>query len=191
MKNAKSGVSFRRTWSRRESSMRLRRTVWGKFLPLILVAGLAYFAAADDAALVDLAHGVKLPKSAANVQHCGDSLLSPIDAGRVTVFECDQTDYDALVASLDVTAVSRPVDPQGSAGKVEASPLRNGRPPWAPDCETFVPGNAQYAQLVKTWIEPTFPIAAYSCTSPRGDFLHVECYRAGERIVVKMYTDRN
>ena len=130
-------------------------------------------------------HGVRLPPSAHNIQCRGDASRGFLDRGAATMFEMSTNEMTAFVAQLQVRLRTLPARATGD-------PTINGYNVWPTSAATVVPGNAQYGGFRRTWQGVAVPVEMLSCSSPKGDWLHVEFWRLeGGALLVKMYTDWN
>lgn len=132
---------------------------------------------------VEDAHGVELPQSARNCQQ--RRVGGFFDHGILSLFEIDQDDVRKLVARLKIRSRNAPV--KTGAG----DPCVNGWNVWPHNTATFVPGNKELEGLKATWTNEAKPIEMLSCSSPKGDWLHVEIWSVGDHAVIKLYTDWN
>jgi len=124
-----------------------------------------------------------LPLSARNLQEIRTRGL--LDRGILSLFEIKQTDVQVFVAQLKVNSRNVP------AQTVPGDPCVNGWNVWPKTSETFVPGNKELSGLKSTWIGKAVPIEALSCSSSKGDWLHIEIWSVQDYAVVKIYTDWN
>jgi hypothetical protein len=139
----------------------------------------------DPRTRVEREHGIPLPASARSIQSRGDASRGILDRGVVTVFEMSTNDLVTFMSQLRVKSRTAPVRPTGD-------PTVNGYNVWPTDSPTFVPGNDRYGGFQRTWPGEAAPIEMLSCSSPTGDWLHVELWRLeGGALLVKMYTDWN
>ncbi|HEY5911436.1 MAG TPA: hypothetical protein VJA21_12620 [Verrucomicrobiae bacterium] len=132
---------------------------------------------------VEKAHGLTLPADACNFQqrHIGGIF----DKGVLSLFEASTKDVQPFIAQLSIRSRTSP------AKKGIGDPRVNGWNVWPTNSPTFVPGNDELAGLKPTWTGEATPIEMLSCGSPKGDWLHVEIWSVGNRVVVKLYTDWN
>ena len=101
------------------------------------------------------------------------------------MFEMSTNDCCSFVSQLQIRSRTAPVRTKGD-------PTINGWNVWPIGSATFVPGNSQYAGFRRTWQGAAAPLEMLSCSSPKGDWLHVEFWSLnGDAILVKMYTDWN
>jgi hypothetical protein len=101
------------------------------------------------------------------------------------MFEMSTNDLTAFIAQLRIKSRTTPV-------KAAGDPKVNGYNVWPTGAQTFVPGNCKYGGFRCTWQGEATPVEMLSCSSPTGDWLHVELWRLeGEAMLVKMYTDWN
>lgn len=101
------------------------------------------------------------------------------------MFEMNAVDLPAILSRLTIRSRGGPVRATGD-------PLLNGWNVWPESAPTFIPGNRQYGGFKRTWERIATPIEMLSCSSPRGDWLHVEFWTLGrDKLLVKMYTDWN
>ena len=148
--------------------------VWSKMPP------------ADPLRRAEKEHGFSLPASSKNIQCRGDAWPGFLDRGASTLFEMDESELASFKSGLKITdhafpAVAGPGDP-----------LINGWNVWPTTAKSFVPGNAQYGGFKRTWSGDAVPVEMLSCTSPVGDWLHVEFWKLpGKSLLVKMFTDWN
>jgi len=130
-------------------------------------------------------HGITLPASARNIQCKGDASRGFLDRGAATMFEMSTNDLPAFFAQLRVRSRSAPARATGD-------PTVNGYNVWPQDSPTFVPGNEQYGGFRRTWYGEAIPVEMLSCSSPKGDWLHIEIWTlGGSASIVKMFTDWN
>jgi len=134
-----------------------------------------------DRSTVEAAHGLKLPKSASNLQQRSFGALA--DRGIASFVEIDQGEIAEFTKQLKVRSRSKPVKPG------PGDPCINGYNVWPQGSPTFVPGNI--GKLKRTWEKETVPIEMLSCDSSKGDWLHVEIWSVGNRALLKLYTDWN
>jgi len=127
-------------------------------------------------------HGLALPRSARNFQHLTSGGF--FDRGALAMFEIDAKDRASFLSQLKVNSRAAPTAVMGD-------PCLNGWNVWPRNSRTFVPGNASFDRLRKTWSGEAKPIEMLSCASPVGDWLHVEIWAVGETNLVKVYTDWN
>jgi len=132
---------------------------------------------------VEAAHGLKLPPSARNCQQRRVGGL--LDHGVLSLFELDENEVQNFVAQLKIKSRNSPA--KAGAG----DPSLNGWNVWPENAATFVPGNRDLGRLKRTWTSDAKPIEMLSCSSPKGDWLHVEIWSVGEHALVKLYTDWN
>lgn len=131
-------------------------------------------------------HGIHLPPSARNIQSRGDAWHSFLDRGEATLFEMKSSDLAGFVSGLKITSRNFP------ARTTPADPTLNGWNVWPTTAKSFVPGNPQYGGFSHTWSGDAVPVEMLSCSSPTGDWLHVEYWKLpGETMLVKMFTDWN
>ncbi len=101
------------------------------------------------------------------------------------MFEMSTNDLPAFVGKLRVQWRTAPAVAAGD-------PTLNGYNVWPTNSPTFIPGNAKYGGFHRTWKGEAIPVEMLSCSSPTGDWLHVELWRLeGGAMLVKMYTDWN
>lgn len=130
-------------------------------------------------------HGIKLPSSAMDIQCKGDAWLRFLDRGATTMFEMSTKDLPSFLAQIRIQSRTAPAHATGD-------PMVNGWNVWPINAPTFIPGNQQYGGFRRTWKGDAVPIEMLSCSSPVGDWLHVELWRLeGESLLVKMHTDWN
>jgi hypothetical protein len=130
-------------------------------------------------------HGIRLPMSARSIQCRGDASRGFLDRGAATMFEMSTNDLAAFVGQLQVKSRTTPARAAGD-------PTENGYNVWPRNSPTFVPGNDRYAGFQRTWQGEAIPVEVLSCSSPTGDWLHVELWSLeGSALLVKMYTDWN
>jgi hypothetical protein len=130
-------------------------------------------------------HGILLPASAQHIQCRGDASRSFLDRGAATMFEMSTNELPAFVAQLRVNSRRPPARPAGD-------PTVNSWNVWPQNAPTFIPGNSRYGGFRRTWRGQAIPIEMLSCSSPKGDWLHVELWRLeGNTMLIKMYTDWN
>ena len=129
------------------------------------------------------AHGVNIVSSARDFQQ----VRSPgsVDYGVLSMFVIDQSELDEFVAQLDVDAETLPA--KGGPG----NPCVNGWNVWPTTSPTFVPGNKELDRLKRSWDGDAVPVKMLSCSSPTGDWLHVEVWLVNGSSLLKMYTDWN
>jgi hypothetical protein len=145
------------------------------------VAWVALSPRSDARARAESKHGIELPISATNVQ-CRAS-RGFLDQGVATLFEMTATDLASFVSRLRINSRSTPAKSSGD-------PTVNGYNVWPSGSSTFVPSNERYGGWRRTWHGEAVPIEMLSCSSPKGDWLHVELWRLQDgRMLVKMYTD--
>jgi hypothetical protein len=107
-------------------------------------------------------HGLSLPVSAASFECRGDAALGFLDRGVSSAFIMASNDLAGFVSQLRVQ----------------------------PGLTTFIPGNSKY-RLRAVW-RIGKPAATYSCSSPAGDWLHVEVWPIDDaRVGICLYTDWN
>ena len=130
-------------------------------------------------------HGVSLPSSARHIQCKGDEWCSFFDRGLATTFEMSTNDLGSFVAQLRIRSRSAPARTSGD-------PTVNDWNVWPQRSATFFPGNGPYGGFRHTWDGDAVPVEMLSCSSPTGDWLHVELWKLKNRtMLVKMYTDWN
>ena len=134
-----------------------------------------------DRSTVENAHGLKLPKSASNLQQRSFGALA--DRGIASFVEIDRPDVEEFVSQLKVRSKHKPAKPG------PGDPRINGYNVWPERTPTFVPGNI--GKMNRTWRTSPSPVELLSCDSPKGDWLHVEIWSVGNRALVKLYTDWN
>jgi len=100
------------------------------------------------------------------------------------MFEISAADLPTFVSQLKINSRTAPVVTAGD-------PCINGWNVWPQNSRTFVPGNAAFSHLRKTWTGDAKPVEMLSCASPAGDWLHVEIWTVGQTNVIKVYTDWN
>ena len=132
---------------------------------------------------VEDAHGLKLPQSARNFQQ--RRVGGFLDHGILSLIEIDQDQVQQFVAQLKIKSRN------GPAKTDVGDPCINGWNVWPEKSATFVPGNKSLAGLKPTWPGEAKPIEMLSCSSPKGDWLHVEIWSVGEHALIKLYTDWN
>jgi len=132
---------------------------------------------------VESAHGLNLPESARKFQQRRTGGL--LDHGILSVFEMNQSDLQQFVSQLKVKSRSSPVKPG------PGNPCINGWNVWPEKSATFVPGNRELEGIKPTWKGETTPVEMLSCSSPKGDWLHVEIWSVGDQAAIKVYTDWN
>jgi hypothetical protein len=132
---------------------------------------------------VESAHGLKLPASSRNFQHKRSGGM--LDHGVLSLFEIDQGDVKGFESQLNVRSRDKPT----LAGP--GNPCINGWNVWPQTASTFVPGNREFDVLKPTWVGPAKPVEMLSCSSTKGDWLHVEIWSADRSVIVKLYTDSN
>lgn len=132
---------------------------------------------------VQQAHGLKIPSSARNFQQV--RVGGSWDHGVLSLFEVDQSGVEEFLSQLQVKSRSSPV--KLGVG----DPCVNGYNVWPTNSPTFVPGNEELDVLKPTWTGEAEPIEMLSCSSPKGDWLHVEIWSVGNHSLVKLYTDWN
>jgi len=132
---------------------------------------------------VEDAHGLKLPQSARKCQqrHAGRFL----DHGILSLFELDQNEVHEFVAQLKIK--SRNLPTKTGPG----DPCLNGWNVWPENSATFVPSEKDLGGLKPTWSSEPVPIEMLSCSSPKGDWLHVEIWSVSNHTLIKLYTDWN
>ena len=157
-------------------------------LAIVVVGVLAWIVVSpggDARARAEREHGIALPISATNIQCRGDASRGFLDRGAATLFEMSTNDLARFISQLRINSRSAPAQASGD-------PTVNGYNVWPSGSPTFVPGNSQYGGFHRTWQAQPVPIEMLSCSSPKGDWLHVELWRLEEsRVLVKMYTDWN
>ena len=132
---------------------------------------------------VEDAHGIKLPPSARNFQQ--RQVGGFPDHGVLSLFEIDQNELQQFTAQLKIKS-------RNSPAKVgPGNPCLNGWNVWPENSITFVPGNKELDGLRPTWTEEAKPVEMFSCSSPKGDWLHVEIWSIGNHVLIKLYTDWN
>ena len=137
----------------------------------------------DPKTRIEKVHGVLLPDGARCFQQKGGG-IGP-DKGSLAMFECDFAALDAWISTLKIRSRLAPL-------KAIGDPCVNGWNVWPTNASTFVPGNAEFSGLKRTWRGETTPVEMFSCVSPVGDWLHVEIWKASAtNAVVKIYTDWN
>ena|ERR1041385_3040716 len=152
---------------------------------LALVAWRVMSPGGDPRKRAEHEHGIALPASARNIQCRGDASRGFLDRGAATMFEMSTNDLTAFIAQLRIKSRTTPV-------KAAGDPKVNGYNVWPTGAQTFVPGNCKYGGFRCTWQGEATPVEMLSCSSPTGDWLHVELWRLeGEAMLVKMYTDWN
>jgi hypothetical protein len=132
-------------------------------------------------------HGIQIPSSATNFQHITAGVL--FDKGAVSLFEMDKSETTNFLTQLTINARQKPITSIGD-------PRINGWNVWPTNSSTlvrstFVPGNAAFDKIRKTWTDSAVPIEMFSCKSPVGDWLHVELWDCGKTHLIKLYTDWN
>ncbi len=132
---------------------------------------------------VESAQGLKLPPSARNCQERRVGRF--VDHGILSLFELDQTEVQKFVAQLKIKSRNPP------AKTGTGDPCLNGWNVWPENAATFVPGNKELGGLKRTWTTEATPIEMLSCSSPKGDWLHVEIWSVGDHALIKLYTDWN
>ena len=130
-------------------------------------------------------HGILLPSSARDIQCRGDAGRGFLDRGAVTMFEMDAGELAAFVGQVTVNSRTAPVRTHGD-------PRVNGWNVWPEGASSFVPVESVYAGFERTWVGEPTPIEMLNCSSPTGDFLHLEFWRLESgSLLVKIYTDWN
>lgn len=132
---------------------------------------------------VERCHGLRLPVSVRNCQQRRITGLA--DHGVLSLFELDRKDVQTFVAQLTIKSRYSPT--MTGAG----DPCLNGWNVWPENTPTFVPGNTELQGLKRTWVNEAKPIEMLSCSSPKGDWLHVEIWSVGDHALIKLYTDWN
>ena len=165
-----------------------------KTLPLIVtllvVIGSSIFASISKLTpmqmqIIKTKHGLVLPDSAKNIQNSGNEDLDVPDRGIVTLCEVSAMDLKRFLKELKITDRKQPIKKAGS-------PTINGWNVWPKNAKTFVPGNEEYSNLKKNWEGEASPEYMLSCTSPVGDWLHVEVWTLNNgNALLKLYTDWN
>jgi hypothetical protein len=155
----------------------------------VLIGGAAIwffvYPGGNSRARAEREHGISLPPSAHHIQCRGDAWRGFLDRGATTIFEMSTNDLTNFVAQLTIRSRAAPTRTTGD-------PAVNGWNVWPQDSATFVPGNSQYGGLRHTWNGDAVPVEMLSCSSPKGDWLHVEFWRInGGATLVKMHTDWN
>jgi hypothetical protein len=141
--------------------------------------------AGDPRTRAEREHGIKLPVSAHKIQCRGDASLGFLDRGAATMFEMSTNDLIPFVGGLQVKSRTAPARAAGD-------PTENGYNVWPTNSPTFIPGNGQHGGFKRTWPGEAVPVEMLGCSSPKGDWLHVELWRLeGGTLLVKMYTDWN
>lgn len=164
-----------------------RRAAWttgGVLLASILA--FIWLSGSDPRLRAEQDHGVRLPPSAHHVQRRADGWLHSHlgDHGIATMFEMKTNDLPAFVGQLRIHSRRAP-------DRIRGDPTQNGYNVW-PQTSTFIPGNDQYSGFRRTWSGEALPIEVFGCSSPKGDWLHVEIWKLeGTSMLVKMYTDWN
>ncbi len=157
-------------------------------LTIVVIGVLAWIAVSpsgDARARAEREHGIALPISATNIQHRGDASRGFLDRGAATLFEMSTNDLASFVSLLRINSRSGPSIASGD-------PTANGYNVWPQGSATFVPGNNQYGGFRRSWRGEAVPVEMLSCSSPKGDWLHVELWRLeGSSMLLKMYTDWN
>jgi len=136
-----------------------------------------------DRSAVEDAHGLKLPQSVRNCQQ--RRIVRFVDHSVLSLFELDQNEVQKFLAQLKIKSRNPPA--KTGAG----DPCLNGWNVWPENTATFVPGNKELGGLKRTWVNEAKPIEMLSCSSPKGDWLHVEIWSVGDHAVIKLYTDWN
>ncbi len=155
---------------------------------VLVVAVLAWWITSgggDPRTRAEREHGITLPASAHSIQCRGDASRGFLDRGAATLFEMSTNDLTAFVGQLRVKSRAAPVRASGD-------PTENGYNVWPTTSPTFVPGNDKYGGFQRTWHGEAIPVEMLSCSSPTGDWLHVELWRLEDStLLIKMYTDWN
>lgn len=157
---------------------------------VVFVLGLVGMASCNGPAknpvgVVERCHGIKLPASARNLQHKTSGGWGFLDRGALSLFETDQKDVQSFVAQLSIKSREPP------ARSGSGDPRQNGWNVWPERSATFVPGNTVFGGLRTTWQGAATPIEMFSCSSSKGDWLHVEIWSVEDHALVKIYTDWN
>ena len=139
--------------------------------------------AKNPAEVVEQCHGIKLPASARNVQHKTSGRWGFLDRGALSLFEIDQKDVQSFTALLSIKSRNSP------ARTGPGDPRQNGWNVWPERTATFVPGNAAYSGMRATWQGAAKPIEMLNCSSPKGDWLHVEIWSVEHHALVKISSD--
>lgn len=136
-----------------------------------------------DRSNVEQAHGLKLPGSARNLQQKRSGGF--MDRAILSMFEIDQTDVQKVIDQLKITSRGPP------ATVSKGDPCINGWNVWPKTARTFVPGNAEFEGLTRTWRGEAKPVEMLSCKPSKGDWLHVEIWSVNNHALIKLYTDWN
>ena len=132
---------------------------------------------------VERAHGLKLPRSARDFQLRQWGGL--LDKGILSVFEIDKNDVSIFTGQLAIKSRNFP------AKRGPGDPTVNGWNVWPDNSDTFVHAHSSLTGIKRTWSGEAVPIEMLSCSSPKGDWLHVEIWFTDAEVIVKMYTDWN
>ena len=132
---------------------------------------------------VQEAHGLIIPSSARNFQQVRTG--GSMDHCILSLFEINSNDVQTFISQLKVRSRNSPAKPG------VGDPCVNGWNVWPANTSTFVPGNEELDVLKATWTGEAKPIEMLSCSSPKGDWLHVEIWSVGDHSLVKLYTDWN
>ena len=101
------------------------------------------------------------------------------------MFEIDQADVQRFIDQLNISSRTLPA----TAGP--GDPCINGWNVWPKNAPTFVPGNAEFDGLKRTWNGEAKPVEMLSCKPAKGDWLHVEIWSVNSHALIKLYTDWN
>jgi hypothetical protein len=156
-------------------------------LVLVCIVAAWFFVRAGDSFRLraEREHGIKLPLLAHDIQCRGDAWHGFLDRGAATIFEMHTNDLPQFMAQLQIRSRRTPA-------RVTGDPTMNGWNVWPEGSSTFVPGDDQYSGFERTWQGQATPIEMLSCSSSKGDWLHVELWRLESgSLVVKMFTDWN
>ena len=152
---------------------------------VVLFTWMFDFPGGNSRARAEREHGISIPSSANHIQCRGDAWLPFLDRGATTMFEMSAKDLSAFVAQL-------PVDSRSAPSLRTGDPAVNGWNVWPIGSATFVPANRPYGGFRHTWRGNAVPIEMLSCSSPKGDWLHVELWNVQDgSVLVKMHTDWN
>src|SRR5688572_22139634 len=112
---------------------------------------------------VERKHGIRLSRSAREIQYRGDSRLSLLDRGAASLFLMSTNDADSFLAQLTIKSRT------GPAHVGPGDPTANGWNVWPEGSPTFVPANLKYGGFKRTWSGDAVPIEMLSCASTTGD----------------------
>jgi hypothetical protein len=172
--------------------MTSRNSIWYVGANLMLVALLLQGGCSRDSEpsvstvnkkTVEQAHGLKLPESARNCQQRCIGYL--FDHGILSLVEIDDRELPEVLAQLNIRSRNPPAK-QGFG-----NPCVNGWNVWPANSTTFVPGNRGLGGMKHTWAGPATPVEMLSCSSAKGDWLHVEIWSVAGHKLLKLYTDWN